>query len=254
MVRWMALILGAALFIGLSASSVMAGELVYVPMVVRQSSPTPTATLSPAATTTPTRTPTPTRTAMPSGVVVTTSRTFHGGYANRLYVVGVIWNNTNGNRSIRDIIVTFYDSQGSIVGTCEPDPMAYYMAPDQRAPFKAALSSEPTGWVRYSVEVYHAETNNKPFRFSFSNVSHFHDGAGSLHVVGRVTNTDTRATSSMKVYFTLYDVSDQIVNCEMEYPPDLSPGEAATFDIAIPRDEPIAGWVRLEVGAHSWPW
>lgn len=169
-------------------------------------------------------------------------------------MIGVILNDTTSNQRIDDIVVTFYDAQGAIVGSCSPYPMAYYMAPGQKAPFKKWVDDEPETWVRYTVEVYHDETSDEPLNFSFSNVNSFYDGDGDLHVVGRITNNDSRETSLLRAYVTLYDAADEIVNCESKYLPDLDPGQSTTFDIEIDGDEPTTGWTRLEPGAFSWPW
>jgi len=203
--------------------------------------------------TTPTKTPTITNTPIPQGVLFTTSRLFYGGWGNDLHVVGVIWNNTSANVHINDIIVTFYNAQGAIVGTCSPFPMAYYMAPGQEAPFKQTIYDEPAGCTSYRVSGHYSSTSEEPLKFSFAHQNHYYDGSGDLHVVGEVTNEDTRTTSFMKAYVTLYDAANQIVNCERTYLSELAPGQYTVYDLQIYHNEPNTGWVRYVVGAASLP-
>ena len=192
---------------------------------------------------------------MPSDVLVTTSRSFYDSYWHELYLVGVILNNTASSQHIEDIVVTFYNAQGAIVGSCSPYPMAQYMAPGQKAPFKQRVYDEPVGWVRYTVEVYHDEMRYAALASSFSKVNTLWDARGDLHIMGRITNEDSRETSLLKVYVTLYDPADEIVNCERTYHlPDLDPGQSATFDIDIDSHQPTHGWSRFELGAHSFAW
>jgi hypothetical protein len=143
-------------------------------------------------------------------------------------VVGVILNDTASNQHIDDIVVTFYDAHDAIVGSCSPYPMTYYMAPGQEAPFKKRVDDEPVAWVRYTVEVYHDETSYEPLDFSFSNMNSFYDSNDDLHIVGRLTNNDSRDTSFLEVFVTLYDAADEIVNCEREYLTELDPGQSTT--------------------------
>jgi hypothetical protein len=190
----------------------------------------------------------------PSDVLVTTSKVFyHTPYdTTYLYVVGVLLNNTSSNQYIDDIVVTFYDAQGAIVGVWGPYPNAYVMSPGQRAPFKDYSSDIPVGWTRYTVEVYHNETSRRPYSFAFSNTNYYYDAYDCLHVVGRITNSDSRPTSFLEVYATLFDTQDNIVNCDSTFPAELDPGESTTFDISI--CESTAGWAYFELGADSLVW
>ena len=180
---------------------------------------TPSVTHTPTPTRTGTPTPTPTPTLVVSGEVVLLSSnafTVTLGTQTDITIVGEVRNDATASAESVQVTATFYDDSGTSLGTASSTAYQRILAPGQKSPFKIVCPC-PQGYDHHTLSVRCGFTMEQPLALpQLFNVSEYHDecAGGWLYFFGEVGNTTDRNIEAVQVVVTLYDALGRVINVE----------------------------------------
>ncbi len=152
---------------------------------------------------------------------------------NTLTIVGEVRNDSNLDVGQTDIAVTFYNAGGSVIGTANGKTLLDVIAPGEKSPFVITLT-RPPGLALHSLRaVGRPVPPEKNAQLSVVDVKRFEDDAGFFHVKGIVENVGSSTAKRVKVAVSIYNRDNRVINVGFTYvnPPNLAPGQQATYDI-----------------------
>jgi len=190
-------------------------------------SPTGTPTPIPSVTQSPSPTQTPTEVANVS--VLSFSHYYDdSGYFN---VVGEVKNNLGTNVKDVEIVVTFYDSSGTVIVADYTNTEIDILKPNQKSPFKL------TGYLdnslaSYSLDVQYNTTQDQPFEgLTIVSQTASIDPEGLHNVVGEVKNNGASEATYVIVVGIYYDSAGKVIGISFTYtnPATINAGETSSF-------------------------
>ena len=229
---WERLPPGAGLPAGPAATEVQPAETVF-----------PTETVLPTDTVLPTGSPVPTLTASPmptetapapAGEVEFQAVTGYLSATGSYYLVGEVINRTADKLRFVEVLATFYDGGGQVVGTGSTFTELGIIGPGSTAPFKMAAPDLPDGW-RYVLRVDYSTTGQSPIHLEV--VGHTGSTAddGWYHVTGEVRNPHGFAVKFPELVVTYYNAAHEVVRVEVDFAEvdPLEPGQSSAFEVVL---------------------
>lgn len=196
------------------AQSVCVSNCIYLPLSLK-----------------PVSTPTP----LPNGVVATKSSTFvpYSG-ASSVYLIGEVTNNTNKIVQFVKINAILRNDAGQIVDGDYSYTTIDTLAPGMISPFLIIFDKPPV-WSSYETTVTWSTTTRAPIQLATSNIETYWDSSNAYHVRGVVSNQTGSQRTFVKVFVTMYDVSDKIIGVDYDYidPLTIEAGQSAPFDVSV---------------------
>jgi len=209
------------------------GNCVYLPLVIRQN------TLSPSDTATPFFTPlpsaTPTATSLPNIVAILSSSTYTSSSSR--YIVGEVRNDTLSNVRYVKVIVSMYDSNNVFLGTDYGYTLMDILKPTQRSPFEILILDPPANFHHYTLKVEWSTTTTQPLQGLV--IVSYGDRPASIenwhYVYGEVRNDTGGNAKYIKIVVTGYDIQGTVVMTDYGYTSqtELAVGETGPFEIII---------------------
>jgi hypothetical protein len=169
--------------------------------------------------------------------------------------LGHIQNTRDKPIIIDEVIITFYDSQGKVVGLHKPYPdIAMFtnrLNTNQSSPFdfdmRFDIPSEQiqkSSKVKIDFDISETYSNNKEQKLALKSGDNYKDSNIFLTSLGEISNTGDAKASLHSIRAAIYDKNNQIVAMGMAWtqPRELEPNESGAFEIttAIPSDTNIA--------------
>jgi hypothetical protein len=189
----------------------------------------PTETPPPAPTETPPPAPTDAAAVQFQGVTSYVAST--GSH----YVVGEVLNTTSENLRFVEILASFYDAGGQLVGTGSTFSELSIVEPDGIAPFKLATLDPPPNLADYKLRVDYLTTGQDPLRLEVLNHSGSLADSGWYVVAGEVRNPYDFAVKFPEIVATYYNAAHQVVRVEVVFSAldTLQPGEVSPFEVVL---------------------
>lgn len=206
---------------------------VALPTVVQASQPAPTATPMPTETPLPTSTVAPSPTDGPSVQFQGVSDYVSGTGSH--YVVGEVLNTTEDTLRFVEVLASFYDTDGQLVGTGSTFTEISLVEAGGIAPFKLATLDPPPSLADYKLRSDHLTTRDDPVRLEVVNESAYVDESGWHHVFGEVRNPYDYAVKFAEIVATYYRASHEVVRVEVTFSDldTLQPGGISAFEIVL---------------------
>ena len=204
----------------------------------------PTLTLAPIVT----DTPVPTNTPEPVLDV-------YGGYTyvqyDYLHVIGEMLNPTDQWLEYVKIVVTFYDSAGTMIGTDFTYTELDLIPPGDTGAFDTGIDVSTLGGEvdSYELQVQARPASHIPYQDLVAEVSNQYESYGYWHLEGLVRNTGNLHCEYVKIVAAFYDSNDQIVGVDFTYTEldEVSAGSQSPFDLAaadLPHWDHYRIWVQ----------
>jgi hypothetical protein len=253
--QWILLISSLVLLLIAAATT---GYGIYLPVVMKE--PTPTATSTSTATTTPTATftstatltptatftstatfiptasITPTVTVMPQGVYILPNYSHYVDSINYLHIVGEVMNNSSNILRYVEIIVDVFNSNGQLVATDFTFTYLSNIPPWTRTCFDVSLQ-QPANWSYYQFEApqYWNDGQPLPNLTVYGTSGSYNPTFGWYEIIGMVRNDGGVRVNYVSPIGTLYNVSGIVIGCDFTFvsSTDLLPGQSSSFDMTF---------------------
>ncbi|MFB3889099.1 MAG: FxLYD domain-containing protein [Candidatus Bathyarchaeia archaeon] len=162
----------------------------------------------------------------------------HQGYVGSTgsyYIVGEVQNVGNQAYKYVEVIATFYNTNGSVVGTEFTYIELYVLHPSAKSPFKILFLEKNVVPLidHYSLSVSYDPATARPGNLKILSNTSYVGQTGNLHVVGEIQNNGNNTANYVEVFATFYDTAGNVVAEESTFsnPSTLSAGQKAPFDI-----------------------
>jgi len=197
----------------------------------------PTAEATATETPIPTATPVPTETAAPTEAV--DDVTFQGvtGYlasTGSYYLVGEVLNRTTDTLRFVEVLATFYDGNGQVMGTSSTFTELSSIGPGGTAPFKMT-APDLSQLGRYELEVDHETTSQPPILLEIVNHGGTPDSGGWYRIMGEVRNPHDFTVKFPEIMATFYNGAHEVVRVEVAFAQadPLAPGQTSPFEVVL---------------------
>jgi hypothetical protein len=224
-----------------------------VPTLSPTQTPLPTDTPVPTDTPQPTDTPIPTPTPEPTAVVRTELQgvTAYVPAPGSLVIVGEVLNDSEQDLRFVEIVGTFFDGGGTLVGTDSTYAALMTVEEGSRAPFRLMALGLPPSLANYDLRVNYVVTDEDPLRVEVLSQRAFRGEGGVYHIVGEVRNPYDHALSSVDIVATYYDAAYQVVRVEKTTAQAgvLEPGQVSPFELVLANPPSELSHYRLQTEA-----
>jgi hypothetical protein len=198
----------------------------------------PTNTAAPS----PTPSPMPTEEAPPetAGGVEFQGVTDYVSGTGSHYLVGEVLNKTADTLRFIEVLATFYDADGQLVGTGSTFTELSIIEPGSTAPFKLT-TLDPPALGHYDLRVDYSTTTQPPIRLEIVGHSGSAADTGWYHVTGEVRNPHNFTIKFPEIVATYYNATHDVVRVEVDFAKvdPLEPGQSAPFEVVL--TDPPAG-------------
>jgi len=179
----------------------------------------------------------------------------YGGHTYQAYdyfhVVGEMLNPTNDWLEYVKIVATFYDANGTMIGTEFTYTELDVVPPEDRGVFELSVDATSLGGSvdSYELQVQARAASEMPYQDLVAEVSNQYEEYDYWHLEGLVQNTGSRDCEFVKVVGAFYDSTDTIVGVDFTYT-DLDvvgAGSQSPFDLAadyLPQWDHLRIWVQ----------
>jgi hypothetical protein len=158
------------------------------------------------------------------------------------HVVGEVKNNSNDPLNYVEIVSTFYNTEGKVVGTDFTFSEVDILRPQEKSAFDIILdnAAQSQKVSSYKLSVSGDKTEALPAFLKLNVGDSNIDDLGYYHIVGEVTNQGKEKSTYVKVSGAFYDDKGTVVAAAFTFtePKDLEAGQTAPFEIIV--DEPNA--------------
>jgi hypothetical protein len=158
-----------------------------------------------------------------------TSYTDENGY---YHLVGEVLNSGNSNMENVEIIATYYDSSGTVIGTGDTDTELYVLPVNTATPFDVLKKIQP---ATYQLTVQGDPTTDQPFPgLTIQNTATSIDDTGCYDITGQVNNSSANPAGEVKIIATYYDANKNVIGTAFVYTKDseVAAGHITTFDLS----------------------
>ena len=180
---------------------------------------------------------TPAPTALPSDTVLlglVSDNHFIDDFGT-LTIAGEVRNDSNLDIGEAAIIVTFYNTAGTIIETTAGQTMLEIIPSGETSPFLLTLP-RPSGMASYSLRGTARPVAPKlKAQLSAVEVRRFEDETGFFHIKGVIENVGNITAKQAKVAAIIYGRDGRVINVGFDSatPSSLKPGEQATYDVVF---------------------
>ena len=202
-------------------------------------SETATGEAAPTETPSPTNTPGATDTPPPApaeeGKVLFQGVTDYVAATGSHYVVGEVVNMTEDNLRFVEVLASFYDAEGQLVGTGSTFTELSIVEAGSSAPFKLATLDPPPTLASYRLRVDYLITNQALLQVEVVSHSEYVDDSGWHHIVGEIRNPNGFRVKFPKLVATYYNATHEVVRVEMAFSAleTLEPGQTSAFELVL---------------------
>jgi hypothetical protein len=161
--------------------------------------------------------------------------TDHVASSGTYYVVGEVLNTTTSNLWFVEILATFYDGNGQVIGGGSTFTELSIVEAGSSAPFKLATLDPPPDLTTYQLSFDYQSTAESSLSVQVLDFSSFSDEAGGHHIVGDVRNDYGFAVKFPEIIATYYNASHEVIRVEMALSQlnTLQPGEISPFEVVL---------------------
>ena len=207
------------------ATNPPAGEVVPTETPIPTDTPFPTATASPMPAETPPEA---------EGGVEFQGVTDYLSSTGSHYLVGEVLNETADTLRFVEVLATFYDADGQLVGTGSTFTELSIIEPGSTAPFKMTTLNPPAVG-RYDLRVDYSTTTQPAIRLEVTGHSGSAAESGWYHVTGEVRNPHGFAVKFPEIVATYYNATHEVVRVEVDFAEvdPLEPGQASAFEVVL---------------------
>jgi hypothetical protein len=217
----------------------------------------PTQTPLPTDTPAPTDTPQATDTAVPTAEpTVVPQAELQGVTAympapGSLTIVGEVLNVSGHDLRFVEVLGTFFDSEGTLIGTDSAYAELNTVEVGGRAPFRLVAQGLPSSLTNYDLRVNYVTADEEPLRVEVVSQRAFRGEDGTYRIVGEVRNPHGYAVGSVEVIATYYNAAYQVVRVEKAFAEAsrLEPGQASPFELVLADLPPDLSHYRLQTEA-----
>lgn len=197
--------------------------------------PAPSDTVGPMPTETPMPSDTPVPTPTEGAGVQFQGVTAYVAGTGSHYVVGELLNTTGDNLRFVEILASFYDGEGQLVGTGSTFSELGIVEPEGIAPFKLATLNPPPSLTDYKLRVDYLTTSQDPLRLEVVNHSGSLAESGWYIVSGEVRNPHDFSVKFPEIVCTYYTATHQVVRVEVAFSAldVLQAGEVSPFEVVL---------------------
>ena len=202
-----------------------ASEVIPTDTVMPTDTPSPTVTASPMPTETPPEV---------GGGVEFQGVTDYLSSTGSHYMVGEVLNGTADTLRFVEVLATFYDDDGQVVGTGSTFTELSIIEPGSTAPFKMTTLNLPAVG-RYDLRVDYSTTTQPPVRLEVLGHSGSAADGGWYHVTGEVRNPHGFTLKFPEIVATYYNAAHQVVRVEVDFAEvdPLEPGQSSRFEVVL---------------------
>jgi hypothetical protein len=148
-------------------------------------------------------------------------------------------------------LATFFDGEGSLVGTDSAFAELKTVEMGSRAPFRLAAQGLPPSLANYDLRVNYVTTEEDPLRAEVLSQRAFRGETGAYHIVGEVRNPHEFPVGSVEIVATYYNAAYQVVRVEAAFAEaeTLEPGQVSPFEIMLANPPADLSHYRLQTEA-----
>lgn len=160
------------------------------------------------------------------------------------HIIGELVNNMNTPVKISALNVTFYDSEGKVLGAATGSPYIEYLRPQERSAFDIAAygeaATEVSGYTYYRIsKSWNAVQETRPSLLDFSLRDITIDACGDYHFLGVVTNYGKVPASGIILSAAFYNDQNQITESAFTsvigIEGNLKPAKQGSFELLVDR-------------------
>jgi hypothetical protein len=151
------------------------------------------------------------------------------------HLVGEVLNSGNSNMENIEIIATYFDAAGTVIGTGNNDTELYVLPVNTATPFDIIASSKTIQPATYKLGVQGDMTTDQPFPgLTVQNTATSIDDTGCYDITGQVNNSSTKPAGEVKIIATYYDAAKNVIGTSFVYTKDseIAAGHITTFDLS----------------------
>lgn len=220
---------------------------VSLPTQAPPATDTPVPTTTPPPTVTPTATPAPTQPpdAELQGVMA------YVPAPGSLTIVGEVLNASEHDMRFVEVLASFFDGEGSLIGTDSAYAELKTVEVGSRAPFQLSAEGLPPSLANYELRVDYVTTEDDPLRAEVLSQRAFRGEEGGYHIVGEVRNPYGHPLRSVEIVATYYNTAYQVVRVEAAFAEaeTLEPGQTSPFEVILSSPPPDLSHYRLQTEA-----
>jgi len=215
----------------------------------------PTQTPLPTDTPIPTEPPQPTNTPSPAPTEALEAElqgvTAYMPAPGSLTIVGEVLNASQQGLRFVEILGTFFDGEGVLIGTGSAYAELKTVEVGGRAPFRLVARGLPESLANYELRVNYVTSDEDPLRAEVMSQRAFRGEEGGYHIVGEVRNPYDYALGPVEVVATYYDAGYQVVRVEktLAEVSTLEPGQMSPFEIILSNPPADLSHYRLQTEA-----
>jgi hypothetical protein len=203
------------------------------PSATAKSEALPTEVLSP--TDTPAATDTPPPTPAEESDVLFQGVTDYVSATGSHYVVGEVVNTTEENLRFVEVLASFYDATGQLVGTGSTFTELSIIEAGGSAPFKLATLDPSPSLASYKLRTDYLTTSQALLRVEVVSHSEYVADNGWYHIVGEIRNPNGFRVKFPKLVATYYNATHEVMRVEMAFSEleTLDTGQTSTFEVVL---------------------
>jgi hypothetical protein len=194
-----------------------------------------TPTELPPPTDTPGATDTPSPTPAEKGDVQFQGVTDYVAATGSHYVVGEVVNMMGDNLRFVEVLASFYDADGQLVGTGSTFTELSIVEAGGSAPFKLATLNPPPSLANYKLRADYLTTDLVLLRVEVVSHSEYVADNGWHYIVGEIRNPNGFRVKFPKLVATYYNATHEVVRVEMAFSEldTLEPGQTSAFEVVL---------------------
>jgi len=195
----------------------------------------------PEPTPSPTTTPPPVATEPPASVPTAVSAVAFQGVTDYVadsgshYLVGEVLNTTGDNLRFVEILASFYDAGGQLVGTGSTFTELGIIEAGSTAPFELVTLDPPPSLASYKLWADFLTTDLVPQRLDIVSHSASVTDSGWYTITGEIRNPHEVTVRFPEIVATYYNATHQVVRVEVAFSEldALQPGQASPFEVVL---------------------
>lgn len=156
------------------------------------------------------------------------------------YLVGEVFNSTDSSINFVEVVATFYDETGTVIGTAFTYTELDIILPNDTAPFEISSYPDQIQPASYKLSGDYQTTEEQPFAgLSIKSHSASIDDIGYYKIVGEVENTSTMPAEFVEVIATFYNSIGDVIGVAFTYTEIdvVEAGDTAPFELSsYPRE------------------
>ncbi len=151
------------------------------------------------------------------------------------YVVGEVVNTTGDNLRFVEVLASFYDAGGQLVGTGSTFTELSIVESGGSAPFKLATLDPPPSLADYKLRTDYLTTDQALLRAEVVSHSEHVADNGWHYIVGEIRNPNDFRVKFPKLVATYYNATHEVVRVEMAFCEldTLDPGQSSAFEVVL---------------------